>query len=292
MADPTSLINLGNNPYQSDVHRYEAIIKDSEALVIHSLAAAAFSTGKIEFADDADGLIPCGLVIEPSDGNNDHLTGSSTYNYKVVCRGGIIARWAVTGASAATDNGKLVYATDGQTLTLTQPATGLPQGFIVNWVSSTTCDIYFFSYAESIKLMMAGSGAYELKNFGTFPTNALQGTTAATLWTETSYAHYKFISLHAQCVAHDNAAVAGSQVLNIDIGGTDTTGGALTVAYTNVDAYGDMGTAIDATAITAANEVHQGDVVKLEMAGSGTGFTADCAAAIKIYAVIQKLPGA
>ena len=263
MSDPTSLINLGNNPFQTDVDRYEGIIKASEALVINALAAVDFSTGKIEFADDADNLIPCGIVVEPSDGNNDHLTGSGTYTWKVVCRGGIIVRWAVTGASAATDNGKLVYATDGQTLTLTQPAAGLPQGFICNWISSTTCDVYMFSYAESIKRLFAGSGGKQLKVFGTFPTNALQGTSAATLWTETALDHYSITSLHAQCVAHDNAVIAGSQALNLDIGGTNTTGGVLTLAYTNCDAYGDMGTAIDATAITAANEVHQGDVMIL-----------------------------
>lgn len=292
MSDPTSLINLGNNAFQTDVHRYEGIIKDSEALVINGLAAAAANTGEIEFADDADHLIPCGLVIQPSDGNNDHLTGSSTYKWKAVCRGGIIVRWAVTGAASVADNGKLVYATDGQTLTLTQPATGLPSGFVVHWISSTTCDVYLFSYSESIKMQSSGQGTKAIKVFGTFPTNAIQGTNAATLWTETALDHYSITSLHAQCVAFDNAVIAGSQTLNIDIGGTNTTGGVLTLAYTNCDAYGDMGTAIDATAITAANEVHQGDVVKLELAGSGTGFTADAAAAFLIYAIIQKLPGA
>lgn len=53
-----------------------------------------------------------------------------------------------------------------------------------------------------------------------------------------------------------------------------------------------MGTEIDATAITAANEVHQGDVVTLEAASGGTGFTADAVSAFKIYAKIQRLPGA
>ncbi len=96
--------------------------------------------------------------------------------------------------------------------------------------------------------------------------------------------------MHAQCVAHDDGVAAGVQALNLDIGGINVTGGVLTVAATDVDAAGDMGAVIDATAITAANEVHTGDTVKLEMAASGTGFTADKCAAIAVYAIIRNLP--
>ena len=292
MADPTSAINLGNNPFQENLGRNEFVIKDSEALVLNALAALNVSTGKLEFMDDAASLIPCGLVINASDGIVSHLTGSSTYNYKAVVRGGIVVRWAVTGASAITDIGKQVYATDGQTMTLTAPSCGLPIGRVVNWISSTTCDVYLYSFAEAMALANSNPFGYKIKKLVTILSNALQGTSAVTLWTETSKEHYKFISFHAQCVGHDNAALAGSQALNLDIGGTDVTGGVLTLAYTNCDAYGDMGTAIDATAITAANEVHIGDVVKVEMAASGTGFTADAVAAFDIYAVVQVLPGA
>ena len=292
MSDPTSAINLASKPTQEDTGRHVAVIKDAEALVLNALAAIDITTGYMEFADDASNLVPCGMVMGAGDGVASHLTGSSTYLYTAVVRGKIIQQWAVTGAASAADNGKLVYASDGQTLTLTVPTTGMPFGHIVKWISSTLCDVYFYSFNESLARILNGSSIYEQMEFGTFPTNALQGTAAAILKTIISKSHYKFISLHAQCVGYDNAAVAGSQALNLDIGGTNVTGGVLTVAYTDVDAVADMGAAIDATAITALNEVHQGDTVKLEMAASGTGFTADCAAAIQVYAIIQKLPGA
>ena len=293
MADPTSAINMGSKPYKLNEGRYEFIIKTSEALVLNSLVSMDISTGKIEFADDANNLVPCGMLEYPSDGLVAHLTGDGTY--KAIVKGGIIQCWAVTGATAKTDIGKPVYATDGQTLTLTKPTTGLPHGFVVDWISSTNCDVYLFSFAESIANLNMGNGLYkyELRDLGTFPANALQGTAAATLFTfPASYEHYKLISFHAQCVSHDDAAVAGSQALNLNIDGTNVTGGVLTLAYTNCDAVGDMGTAINATEITAENEVHQGDVLKIEMAASGTGFTADTSAAFKLYAIIQKLPGA
>ena len=291
MADPTSAINMGSKPYKLADGRHEFIIKTSEALVLNALASVDISTGKVEFADDADNLIPCGIVEYPSDGLVAHLTGDGTY--KAIVKGDIILRWAVTGATAKTDIGKPVYATDGQTLTLTKPTTGLPHGFVADWISSTTCDVYLFSFEESLAMASAGNYQYQFKDLGTFPANSLQGTAGVTLFIfPASYEHYKFISFHAQCVSHDNAAIAGSQALNLDIGGTNVTGGVLTLAYTDCDAAADMGVAIDATAITAENEVHQGDVVKIEMAASGTGFTPDTAGAFKLYAIVQRLPGA
>lgn len=292
MADPTSAISLGNNPYSIDIVRREFIIKTSEALVRNALVSVDNSTGKVEFADDAANLIPCGLVESPSDGIVAHLTGDGTY--KAVVHGGIIVRWAVTGATAITDIGKFVYATDGQTLTLTQPATGLPHGIVVNWISSTTCDVYLFDYLESVRMSAAsGNSMYEYMDIATVPSNALSGTSATTIFTfPASYKHYKIISLHAQAVSFDAGIIAGAQTLNLDIGGTNTTGGVLTLGYANCDAYGDCGTAINATAITADNEVHQGDVLKLEVAASGTGFTAAKEGAFKVYAIIQRLPGA
>lgn len=292
MADPTSAPVLADG-YEEDVDRLKTVIKDSEALVLHAPIMLNMSTGKSEFADDADNLLPLGLAISPDDGNPDHLTGDSTYDYKVVTRSNIIVnKISVTGASAITDIGKLVYCTDGSTYTLTKPTTGLPVGFITNWRSSTYCDVYFFGFKDAVNWQIA-RGHREIMDFGTFPTNALQGTAAVTLFTApAALKHYKFISLHAQPMAHDNAAVAGAQTVNLAIGGTNVTGGVLSLGYGDCDAAGDMGTEIDATAITAANEVHEGDVVTLLMAASGTGFTADAAAAFKIYAIIENMIGA
>lgn len=292
MADPTSAISLGNNPYSIDINRREFVIKTSEALVRNALVSLDNSTGKVEFADDAANLIPCGLLESPSDGDNSHLTGNGTY--KAVVVGGIVVRWAVTGATAITDIGKFVYATDGQTLTLTQPTTGLPHGIVVNWISSTTCDVYLFDYLEAIKASMAkGNSMYEVLDIATITSNSLSSTSAGTFFTfPASYRHFKIISLHAQSVSFDTGIIAGAQTLNLDIGGTNTTGGVLTLGFANCDAIGDLGTAINATAITADNEVHQGDVLKLEVAASGTGFTAAKEGAFKVYAIIQVLPGA
>ena len=290
MADPTSIVTAFKD-HEQDVDRADDIIKTSEALVNWALGMIDVSSGKVEFADDADNLAPVGQIVGPSDGDSTHLTGNGTY--KVTTRGEIIlSNVSVTGASSAADVLKPVFATDGQTLTLTPPTTGIPVGYVHKWNSSTYCDVFLFSKKHAALLAYMQGIPYRYKEFGIFPTNALQGTAAVTLFQETSLEHYAFQSLHAACAAHDDAVVAGDQDLNLNIGGTDTTGGVLTLGFGDCDAAGDMGAVINATAITAANEVHMGDVVKLEMAASGTGFTPDSAAAFRIYAKIKMLPGA
>lgn len=285
MSDPTLSIL---RTYETDKQRFSSVIKTSEALVVGGFAGIDQTTQKVEFGDDASKLIPAGVVIGQSNGDNTSLTGDGTV--AAVTRGGILMKSvAVTGASAATDFMKPVYCTDGQTLTLTQPSAGVACGRIAKWISSTTCDVYLY---DPIEASERNRGAKKYKSFGTYGLDAFSGTSAQTCHTETSLEHYKIISLHALPRAFDAGVIAGAQTFNLAIGGTDTAGGVLTLGYASFDATGDMGTVIDATAITAANEVHMGDTVILEMAAFGTGFTANQSASVEIYAVIEEIPGA
>lgn len=304
MADPTALVTALMN-YVVDENRNDFTIKNAEALKQYGLVALNRSLGKVEFAAADNDLVPAGLVLGASDGNNtSHLTGDAGGTYKASCRGGLLlggGRYdgvSVTGASAITDAGKFVWATDGQTLTLTRQ-TAPPVGIVIKWVSSTYCEVYLFSLIEALlfSALSAAPSTYELKRIGHVDLNAMSGTAALTAWIETSYEHYKIISWHALPTGFDAHALAGSQVFNLEIGGTTvkTTGGVnasgLTLAYTNCDAAGDMGTPVDATAVVSANEVHVGDTLELVMTASGTGFTIDTIAGFDVYAVIERLPG-
>ncbi|HEY8994269.1 MAG TPA: hypothetical protein VIM71_06395 [Lacunisphaera sp.] len=62
-----------------------------------------------------------------------------------------------------------------------------------------------------------------------------------------------------------------SQVLNLEIGSTDVTGGVLTLTLATTTPLGNR---IAATAITANNEFTATDTLSLEVAASGTVFTA------------------
>jgi len=54
-----------------------------------------------------------------------------------------IVRLTVAGASAVTDNGVAVYASDDGTFTLTSTTTYVQIGKVQNWITSTTCDVFF-----------------------------------------------------------------------------------------------------------------------------------------------------
>lgn len=285
MADPTSDLNT---TYKTDAERTDLVVKTSEALVKGAYGAISRTTQLLEFADDADSLIPVGLILGPSFGGVTAMTGDGTI--QAASRSGIIVKSvSVTGASAATDFGKLVYATDGQTLTLTQPTAGVPIGFVWKWNSSTYCDVYLFRLPE---LITKNRGAKKRVSLGTYGTDAFSGTTLQTCRTETSLEHYKIVSLHAEPRGFDAGVIAGAQDLHLEIDAAAVTGGVLSLAYTSFDATGDMGTVINATAITAANEVHMGDVLTLVMAASGTGFTANQSASVEIFMIVEEMPGA
>ncbi len=76
-----------------------------------------------------------------------------------------------------------------------------------------------------------------------------------------------------------------SQVLNFEIGTTNLTGGVLTPTLANTAT---LGARIAATAITAGNEFSATDTISLEVAASGTVFTAG---AIEVYVILQNLDG-
>jgi len=67
------------------------------------------------------------------------------------------------------------------------------------------------------------------------------------------------------------AGASASQVLNLEIGTTNVTGGVLTILLADTDVLGEKKAA---TAITAANVGTASDTISLEVAASGTVFTA------------------
>jgi hypothetical protein len=68
-----------------------------------------------------------------------------------------------------------------------------------------------------------------------------------------------------------------SQILNLEIGATDLTGGVLTLLLADTTPLGKVKAA---TAITALNEFTATDAISLEVAASGTVFTAGSGAII------------
>ena len=70
----------------------------------------------------------------------DNASGAAGAKAVVLHQSGIVTL-AVTGASAVTDVGRSVYATDDDTFTLTPGISRV--GVIVRWVTGTTCQVFF-----------------------------------------------------------------------------------------------------------------------------------------------------
>ncbi len=81
---------------------------------------------------------------------HENVVNPSSGTKRCTIRSQGIVRMPVTGASADTNNGVSVYATDDNTLTLTSSTTFPKIGRVVRWVGtnnggsgSTVCDVFF-----------------------------------------------------------------------------------------------------------------------------------------------------
>lgn len=292
MANPTAYVSKFKN-FNTDGTQVTAIIKNTVALVIQALVCIDQSLGHMDFASSSPGQIPCGMLRNSPQGNADELTGNGTRT--ALAQGSlIINNISVTGVSAVTDVGSPIYAVDGQTMSLSNANSGLPIGYVVRWRSTTYCDVYLYSYQESLDRLALGGGdstVDEIISLGTIHTSILEGTSAVDIMKYTTTKKMNIVSLFAYPKAIDSGLIAGDQDLNLEIGTTNLTGGVLTLAYTDADAIGDVGTKISSTAITAANTASPGDVVTLEMAASGTGFTASKHGIFDIFIGVKYLAG-
>lgn len=103
--------------------------------IIYEGAAVGLSSGNARPLSAGDQFV--GFAMERAD-NASGSAGDVSVN--VMARGQVVL--AVTGASAVTDVGKAVYASDDDTFTLTA-STNSAIGRVVRWVTGTTCVVAF-----------------------------------------------------------------------------------------------------------------------------------------------------
>lgn len=235
-----------------------------------SLIGLNVGTGTVLPYNDAAGHLLVGIA------DNACTAAQATAGFKLQVRTitSAIFSATVTGATAATDNGKEIYATDENTYTMTRPADdALPVGIILFWVTSTTCHILVFGVTESAVLALAG-GSKRTLHIGSINTDALAPVAATNLLTGlTLWGHGLITKFYAIASSFDTSYLTGLQVLNLEIEGTNVTGGALSLEFTGIDTQADKALIKAATAITAANEFHDGDLLDIELATDGVAFT-------------------
>lgn len=233
-----------------------------------ALLGLVVGTGTVTNYDDAAGHLLVGIA----DGSVSSAAAGTKIQVRTITSA--IFSATVTGTTAATDNGKEIYATDENTYTLTRPSDdALPVGIVLFWVTSTTCHILVFGVTESAVLALAG-GSKRTLHIGAVNTDGLAATAATNLLTGlTLWGHGLITKFYAIANSFDTSYLTGLQVLNLEIGGTDVTGGALSLEFTGIDTQADKALIKSATAITAANEFHDGDLLDVELATDGVAFT-------------------
>ena len=240
-----------------------------------ALIGLVVGTGTVTNYNDAAGHLLIGIA------DNTCTAAQATAGFKLQVRTITSAVFSatVTGATAATDNGKEIYATDESVYTMTRPADdALPVGIILYWVTSTTCHVLVFGVTESAVLALAG-GSKRTIHLGAWSTEALAPVAATNILTgRTLWGHGLITKFYAIASGFDTSYLTGLQVLNLEIEGTNVTGGALSLEFTGIDTQADMALIKSATAITAANEFHDGDLLDIELATDGVAFTVAAAA--------------
>jgi hypothetical protein len=78
----------------------------------------------------------------------EYVTGDGTLEATIDVGGVTLQYKSVTGVTAVTNTGDPVFASDDNTLTLTDVSNMYPVGRIVRWYTSTYCDVRFYSAME------------------------------------------------------------------------------------------------------------------------------------------------
>lgn len=133
----------------------------TNALQLYTGSYVRLASGRLTQYDGATGSVIVGYVEAPT--RDVSITSGSTTvapllgntsatpvpEAQVETGSHILNKYAVTGVTAITDVGSLVYlASDDNVLTLTQPNASKPLGWITRWYATTSCDVYVMSWAE------------------------------------------------------------------------------------------------------------------------------------------------
>jgi len=278
----TELTASVSNPV-AGANRLSIEIADAVQLYAGGLAALrgpahATSQGYADALNDEVGHIPLGGWW--SDETLGDTQGDPVVNPEnnVDIKGKVWRRKAVTGVASRGDIGKLVYASDDNVLTLTRPAANaLPLGVVVEWHTSTTADVLLFGF-ETLAAISLGGGGSELMCLGSFDVTISASANLATGLVMPC--HGVFTDFYAVIDGADLAGAGGDVDINLEIGGTNTTGGVISLLIASPTA----GTKVSGTAFTGAQRFHEGDLVDIE-AVVNTAFTTG---RVVLYANVQR----
>jgi hypothetical protein len=220
----------------------------------------AANRGRLYPFNDETGAVPLGFCHQGGTGNS----GGTVFG-AFDPRGGM-RKVLVTGATAqATDFLKYVYATDDGTFTLTRPTLGVPIGVVWEFVSGTTCWVYFLGFEAMLVMQSAGNGAQSMY-IGT----VTAGATAGNVATGIVMPHRGRITSVYGVVIQPGTDVDYDMDVNFEIDAVDVTGGVIDWKFSDA-----LGVKKSGTAVTGTNKFQEGSLIDLEATIQTAGTAAD-----------------
>lgn len=293
MADPTATVVLPGTKAYDGVSGAKMV--GSEVLVTGAFVGELFGTGELQNLADEPGAWPTGYVEHFDDkvtasvpNSSGAVTGTNLNtdaDYGATVQGGVIVTGlTVAGATSYAKKGEPVFATDGQTLTLTRPSDdAVPMGFVYDMprdhTAATNVAVYVFGKVESWMLSCAGGNKRRIV-LCTLPMASIADTSKIT---HTLWGHGRIVEIGAQPII-DVSTGSKATTLTCSINAAAITTGALALTSTGLDT---PGTAQSVTP-TAANEFHDGDVFNGQFGSTTTFGEGYCA----FYIDVEYLPGA
>jgi hypothetical protein len=236
----------------------------------------AASRGRLAPMNDANFLQPVGLQLTRETGNTAAANGP--VEGSVHTDGAVYMGIAVAGVASVADLMRPVYMTDDETFTLVRPAQGIPIGVVARHNAGTNCDVATFSFVEFMMNALHGQGQYSWC-LGTV--NAAMAA-AGNVKTGIVCPHHGFI-VEVWGEVIQALGAGGNLTYNLELGGVDLAGG--TVNFVAADA---IGAKKAGAAVAGANEMHEGDLLDIEVAVAG----ASGAGLVELWARVQPEPGA
>ena len=222
----------------------------------------ATTQGYLDAYDDEKGMIFVGGHLDEQQLGDTSASPPPANRWNTEPK--VYPQLTVATVASRADIGKAVYATDSNTLTLARPTLGTPIGVVTEWHSSTTCDVLMLGLAAQAALDFSGQGT-EVLHLGSF---SFKDTSDGDLLTSYPMPYHASIESFWISVGEGFVGSSGACTLNLEIGTTNVTGGVVTVATSTCAT---VGTVLTATAITAENIVHAGDLLSVE--GSSSAVT-------------------
>lgn len=226
------------------------------------------------FNDEA-GVVPLGFAHQPGTGNAGG-TVLTSFDPR-----GQIRKVDVAGTTAQNvDFLQYVYATDDGTFTRTTPTFGVPLGVVMEWISGTTCWVYFFSFGEMLAMQVGGNGAYSWM-LAIVTAGATVGDVATGI---VAPSRGRITSVYG-IVIQPGTDVDFDMDINLEIDGTNVTGGVIDWKFSDAIAAKKAG-----TAITGTNRFGTGSLIDVEVTIQTAGTAAD-PGKMAIYANVIREPG-